>query len=336
MRKRLALFSVFAIFMFFVATSWAKPVTLKFGTFEPPKGWVFVNIIKPFFEKVEKDSEGTLKIDMFTGGTLGRNPTKYIKLIQDGVMDIGWVLNSYQPGRFPDDLVFNIPFVANNPMEGTLAANRMVSKGLMEGYHKVVPLGIFCLNQYSIHTTFPVTKPDDLKGVKLRLSGKMQHRVFKTLGGTPVGIPVTKAAETISRGVVKGTILEWNGINTFRIIDITKNHCMVPFGSTIATVLCSKKKYDSLPEKARAAFEKHRGEPLGRLWGEKQAINERNIMERTMKDPKHSVYIPTSQEMEIWKAKIQPAIDAWLKEKPKNELLLKTYKEELAKIRGQK
>ncbi len=315
--------------------AWAGPMIIKFGTVEPPQGWATVNVVKPFLDKVEGDSGGTVKFEMYTGGTLGRNPTKYLKMVRDGIMDIGWIINAYQPGRFPDDAVANAPFTARNPLEGSIAINHMLEKGAIDGYDTAVPLGVFFLNQYAIHTTFPVKKPEDLKGVKLRVAGKMQHKMYEALGGTPVGLPITKVAESISRGVIKGIIVEWNALQTFRVIDLTKYHCMVPFGSTIVSLVMNKKVYAKLPPKALAAFKKHQGFPLGIDWGEKQTKNENQIMEKTKNNPKHHVYVPTPVEMNQWKEKMWSAVEVWKKEHPKGEALLKSLQTEIAKARAQ-
>jgi TRAP-type C4-dicarboxylate transport system substrate-binding protein len=39
---------------------------------------------------VTKASNGTLKIEVFAGGTLGRNPLQQLKLVQDGVANMAW------------------------------------------------------------------------------------------------------------------------------------------------------------------------------------------------------------------------------------------------------
>jgi TRAP-type C4-dicarboxylate transport system substrate-binding protein len=188
--------------------SWSQTVTLKYGTPEPPQAWAQVNVVLPFLERVEKDSGGTVNFEKFMGGTIGRDVTKYTQHIKDGVINLAWIFNVYQPGRFPDDAVFNVPFTANDPFEATMAMNSMVEAGLLRGYDEFVPLALFGLNQFTIHATFPVRKPTDLKGRKLRVAGKMQQALYEALGGTPVGIAINESAEAISKGVVEGIITE--------------------------------------------------------------------------------------------------------------------------------
>lgn len=335
-RGILGIIATVIVLAVWVVPLWAGPMVLKFGTVEPPQGWALVNVAKPFFEKVERDAGGTIQFKIFAGGTLGRNPAKYVKHIRDGVMDLGWVINTYQPGFFPDDEVVNVPFIANGPMEATVAINRMVEKGMLRGYDTIVPLGVYVLNQYAIHSTFPVKKPGDLRGKKLRAGGRVQQALTEALGAGPVGIPAPKIAETVSRGVVEGVILEWNGMKTFRILDLTKYHCMVPFGTTIITLDMNKDVFNKLPPQAKAAFKKHMGMPFAKDWGAKQIKNENAIMQSTKDNPKHHVYIPNASEMEEWKAVMWPVVGKWEKEHPKGKVLLDAYKAEIKKYRASK
>ena len=58
---------------------------------------------------MNKDSGGTLDIQTFPNGALGRNPGLQSKMLQDGVADIAWVIPSYTPGVYLDDDVFELP-----------------------------------------------------------------------------------------------------------------------------------------------------------------------------------------------------------------------------------
>jgi hypothetical protein len=52
-----------------------------------------------------------------------------------------------------------------------------------------------------------------------------------------------------------------------------------------------------------------------------------------LSDPKHNIYIPTAAETAEWKKAIGPAVEAWMKDDPKREKLLKIYKDEVARAK---
>ena len=329
----ISLLTVVGIFLLVTSPAGAAPVVLKFGTVTPPQGWDVVNIIKPFAERVEKDAGGTVKIDIFAGGTLGRNPGEYAQLVLDGVMDMALIINAMQPGRFPDDQVVNIPFTAREPIETTVAFNRMFAKGMIRGYENFLPLGFMGIQQFTIHTTFPVKTPEDLKGVKIHISGKMMQAFTEAVGGVPLGIPATKFAETISRGVIKGAIVDWNAAKQFRFLELTPYHCMLPYGTTVISILMNKDSFNSLPPEAKASFKKHMGEPFAREWALKYTKNVNQLVEEAKNNPKHHVYTPSPEEMEQWKGLMWPVVEKWKKEHPNGKMLYDTYLSEVEKFR---
>ena len=95
--KKLALASVLA-----AATGWtaaAQEVTLRFQHFISPKGAVPALFMTPWSEKVMKDSGGRIKIELYPGMQLGGKPPALYDQIRDGVIDGGWALPAYTPGR---------------------------------------------------------------------------------------------------------------------------------------------------------------------------------------------------------------------------------------------
>ena len=98
----------------------------------------------------------------------------------------------------------------------------MLDKGFLRGYEDVVVLTLGTTEPYYIQTTFPVKSPQDLKGHKFRVADKTQTDLAVQLGITPVtGIPITKVAESLSMGVIDGTICDTMGLFPFRIGDAT-------------------------------------------------------------------------------------------------------------------
>jgi len=70
----------------------AQTVTLKLASFEPATAPITGGVLTPWARDVEAASGGTLRIEIFPGGTLGRNPLQQLKLVQDGVADLTWTV----------------------------------------------------------------------------------------------------------------------------------------------------------------------------------------------------------------------------------------------------
>ena len=68
----------------------AEPLVLNYGWMGPATEPTYVQSMVPFAEAVTADSEGTIKIEMYPGGTMGRDPAGQVQYLQQGVLDISF------------------------------------------------------------------------------------------------------------------------------------------------------------------------------------------------------------------------------------------------------
>ena len=319
-----------------VSLSTAEPVVLRFASFEPPHVTNNTKVIGPWIEKVNKDGAGVLKIDFFTSGALGRDPRAQLKLVTTGVADFAFIINSYTPGRFPDDDVVGAPLIARNNLESSVAFQRLFERGMLRGYDDLVLIGHHTATQYLIHSNYPIKVPADMKGKKFKATGKLQFDLVKACGGAPIGMSITKVAESINRGVIDGMTGEAASMDMFKCFEVVKYHCMVEFGTSNQMTAMSRKKYDSLPPAARAVLDKNRGMSYSRKYGEVLTEHNANLMKKYQAAPGHVWYTPTPDEMKQWKALMEPVVVTWAKNHPKGQELLDAYTEEVLKVRNEK
>lgn len=321
------------------AAASADPITLRFSSFEPPQAFITSKILTPWAQRVTADSKGTLKIEMYPGGTLGRDPAAQLKLVIDGVADIAWIVPGYTPGRFDAATVVELPFIVHSAYAGSVASTRMYEKGLWKGggFDDVKFLCVCANNPVFVNTTFPASKLDDIKGHKFRAAGPVSLNVIKSLGGVPIGgITGPQLAEAMSRGVIDGTLNEWNALQTFRVLDVAKNQIVLPLGSTSLMVIMNKAKYASLPADAKAAIDKNSGEAFAKVFGAKFDENNRAVHEMAKADKKRTITVLTDAQQAPWRKAVQPAIDEWKKSTPDGERLLKAFSDEVAAAEAKK
>ena len=65
-----------------------KVYRLKFGHFLPVQSLTHSNLFVPMAEKIKEETDGQVVIQIFPGGSLGRNPRAQLQLLMDGVTDI--------------------------------------------------------------------------------------------------------------------------------------------------------------------------------------------------------------------------------------------------------
>ena len=311
----------------------AQTLELKFGTSEPPQSFIIKTVYEPWAEKVNKAAEGQFKIEIYPGSVLNKNPMKDMEVVMSGVVDMVQTCAAYNPGIFSNESVFGVPFIAENPIEASKAAYSMFKQGLLKGYNLVVPLMITAGGQYYIHTSMPVKVPKDLEGKKIRSTGKMQHYLAKAYGAAPIGMPIFKVAESISRGLIQGTTNEWNAVRTFKIDEVARYHTIVPLGTISFTIVMNKEKFNSLPKKAQDILINSRDD-LNSTWAKQMDISLTTFQKKMIDDKEHHVYFPTPSEMEEWKKVTQIGVNQWLEDEKGMKDLIEVYKKEITKIRN--
>src|SRR5262245_7402033 len=113
------------------STAHAEPVKLKFAVFSPDTERLFNTVKKPWAEAVTKAAGGTVQIDLFPNGALGRAPQQQAQMVLDGVTDIGFVVPPFTPGRFPDSEVLELPGQFQDLAEATTVYTRLLKSGVL-------------------------------------------------------------------------------------------------------------------------------------------------------------------------------------------------------------
>ncbi|QIE57525.1 TRAP transporter substrate-binding protein [Pikeienuella piscinae] len=303
-----AAFAVFACIGALAAPAFAadETVTLRWASFVSPMGATNRLVIPEWKEKIEAASEGTLKIEHYPGGTLGKSPLQQLSMVESGVADIAEVVVAYTPGRFPELAVFETPFLVENNLEAGLAAYKMYEKGLLSDFDDLMLVGIIISGPYGLALNEPLTGPEALEGKRIRAGGPAQTAIVEAMGATPIGnVPAPQIAENISRGLLDGALMAPANLYTFRIADAAFHHNWdVKFGSVAVIFPMRRDKYESLPPKAKAAFDEFTGEYLARKMGE--------AMDRLEAESKAKIRADDRQTVHEWDdatiAKVREAV----------------------------
>ncbi len=314
----------------------AQPVVLKFASFESPQAPFTAKVFAQWAEDVTKDSNGALKVEMFTGGTLGRNPLQQFKLVQDGIADLVWMVPGYTPGRFDDTEIVELPAIVNNSFEGSMVLTRMAARNELVGFADLKLVFLGNVPPVSIHGKFPLRTLADLKGKRMRVGSSVGAKMAESLGAVPVIIGAPATTEAIARGVVDGTFAEWIFIRAFKIEEVVSSHLVLPLGGTAVMVPMLKSKYDSLPPAARAVIDRHSGEAFVKRFAAVADIAQTEIPAEVAQRGKNTVITADAATRAAFAAATKPVADEWRQAKPRNERVYQTFTAELARVRAGK
>jgi hypothetical protein len=122
-----------------------------------------------------------------------------------------------------------------------------------------------------IHSKDPVTKLEDLKGMKVRGGSRVINIMLEQLGATPVGMPVPAVGEALSKGVISATTIPWEVVPAVKVQQIVKNHTAFSGNKGLYTqtfaVAMNKASYDKLPADLKKVIDANSGEVAAALFG---------------------------------------------------------------------
>jgi TRAP-type C4-dicarboxylate transport system substrate-binding protein len=295
----------------------AQQISLKLHHFLGPKSPAHAQMLVPWAERVAKASGGKVKIEVFPSMALGGKPPQLINQARDGVVDLIWTVNGYTANLFPRSEVFELPFVHTNSAVATnLAMRAMYDKYLKAEYTGVHPLFLHVHAGQAIHMVDKeVRKPDDLKGLKMRIPTRTGAWIIEALGASPVGMPVPDLPQALSKKVVDGAFIPWEIIPPLKIQDVTDYQIEGPnrmrFGTTTFQVSMNQARWDKLPADVKQAFTSQSGEAwvreVGEIWTKSEDFG---IGLATKAGNKHIVL--SDAELAAFREKLEPVVKRWI------------------------
>jgi TRAP-type C4-dicarboxylate transport system substrate-binding protein len=298
----------------------AQAITLKLHHLLPPQAPAHAQMLSPWAADVEKASGGKVKIELYPAMALGGKPPELINQVRDGVVDIVWTVNGYTPSLFPRSEVFELPFVhTNNVVATNLAMRDMFLNGaIAEDFKSVKVMFLHVHAGQAIHMADrEVRKPDDLKGLKMRIPTRTGAWIIEALGAAPAAMPVPALPQALQKKVVDGAFIPWEIIPSLKLQEVTKvqveGHDKIRFGTTTFQVSMNPGTWAKLPPDVQKAFDANNGEArwraVGKIWTDSE---EAGIGLATKAGNKHIQL--TEAELAPFRQKLEPVVQRWIDE----------------------
>ncbi len=310
----------------------AEPITLKFGNPGSPNGHVSNFIIKPWVKKVNDEANGMLRVQLFSGPALGHFPQIYDRVL-NGVADIAFGLLGPISRQFPKTSVASLPFETHDASTGTVALWNVYERGLLASeWKEVKPLTLMVFPNVVIHTNKTIRSLADIKGMKLSVQSRLMADTIERLEAAPITLAVTDLYQSLSRGVVEGSVIGWPATKSYKLADVTHYHLEVPLGGEVTFVMMNNKSYQKLPEKGRAIVDAASGAPWAKAIGKILDEADDEESEKVAHEKGQTVaHLPPAEEAK-WKARVEPVVAAWTKRTPDGAQVLSAYREETDKL----
>jgi TRAP-type C4-dicarboxylate transport system substrate-binding protein len=295
----------------------AQEVTLRLHHFLPAVSNVHRIFLAPWAQKVQADSQGKLRIQIFPAMQLGGAPPQLYDQARDGVADIIWTLPGNTPGRFPKIEVFELPFVANRlAAANARATQEFYQTHLRDEFREVHPLCVWSHDAGVIHANKEVTRMEDLRGLKLRFPTRQAGEALRALGAAPIGMPVPQVPEALSQRVIDGAVVPWEIVPSLRLAELVRFHTEIPgsptFYTTTFILAMNPARYAGLPAELKQVLDANSGmaaaEMAAKAWDEPAP----QVRAQTERRRENKVQTISEAEKQRWMEACKPVVDAWI------------------------
>ncbi|BBO67997.1 ABC transporter substrate-binding protein [Desulfosarcina alkanivorans] len=289
---------------------------IKMATYIPV-GYPLIDEQQRFFvNQVNETGKGSVRIDMYWGGSLLKGK-EILPGLQAGTADMVFQTTAYLLGSFPVIAIQNLPIWDS--------LEKAHVKLEMDG-----PLAVFQndvlrkrnLFQLAVGGAVPeflwtrrkrVRTPADMRGLKIRVAGKLEAVAMETLGAVPVTMSSAELPQALQRGVVDGALMNPWTARGRGVEEYCRYMLVYALSSQSTPIYVMRNKWESWPAEARsvmknaaAKWEKNYLTLITKTYPLKETIIP--IYEKAGME---AVYPTTVEKAEFARA-LKPLIDWWV------------------------
>ncbi|MBP2295988.1 TRAP transporter substrate-binding protein [Azospirillum rugosum] len=256
--RTLAAFTLGAALALAATSAFADPIVIKFShvvTPDTPKG----KGADKFKELAEKYTEGKVKVEVYPNSQLYKDKEELEALQLGAVQMLAPSLAKFGPLGVKEFEVFDLPYIFPDQAALQRVEDGPVGQKL---FQKLESKGIKGLaywdNGFKVMTANkPLVKPDDYKGVKLRIqSSKVLESQMRALGALPQVMAFSEVYQAMQTGVVDGNENTPSNVYTQKMHEVQKYVTVTNHGYIGYAVITNKKFWDGLPADVRTQLER--------------------------------------------------------------------------------
>lgn len=241
----------------FAAT--AQERVLRIAPAAPPAHPANSHLYQGFARYLPEESQGRLGTTVV--GPEVVNLVQMKDALQSQVAEVGNLLPLFFPAELPNmALAGELSLTSSNSHAAAAAMTEYIvtcepCQAEMRAFGFVY-LGSGASDVYEILSTRPVRTAADLQGLRLRSGGAPWARFAEHFGAVPAQIQVNDQFESMSQGVIDGTMASMADLVSFRLVELVRHVTLLPIGlyQSTSNFTTSAVVWDSLSVEDRAAM----------------------------------------------------------------------------------
>lgn len=223
--------------------------------------------IKEAADRINKQSNGALKIEVFLSGELGYTGQEVHTAVSRGFLNSALVGASHMGSDNPSLFILGLPFIYKESkmlykdIGGPDGSEYIPRKAVMA----VAPLIEEIVKKMNLHFVgtstrmaglitkkeYPIDEIDDLKGIKMRAYSNTDAATHQALGATTVIVPYSELYTALATGVAVGTVGGAASIRDQNLWEVCKWYSWWPIAPYCEIMIINKQSYQKLPQNLR-------------------------------------------------------------------------------------
>ncbi len=217
-----------------------------------------------FARLLEEKTEGRLKVEVFTGGTLYGAEPAAIEALQVGDLAFARVSASPVGSYVPSINAIQMPYLYKNGQHMWAVLNGEIGQTLLAGIETgvskdgktsgLVGLCFYDAGSRCFYTTKEINSVADMAGLKIRVQDNaMMKKMVELLGATPVsGIGPNEVYSAIAAKTVDGGENNWPTYQNMGDYEVAKFYTLDQHTRVPEILLCSKAVWDTFSDADKA------------------------------------------------------------------------------------
>ena len=321
MRKLLVAAAAAVLFVVPAAVEAQSPIVIKFSHVvanDTPKG---KGALK-FKELAEKYTDGKVKIEVYPNSSLYKDKEEIEALQLGSVQMLAPSTAKFAPLGIKEFEALDLPWLFkddatySNAMKGTVGKwlfQKLESKG-------ITGLAYWDNGFHMVSSNRPLTKPEDFKGLKFRISGsKIADQYFRLMGSIPQIMAFSEVYQALQTGVVDGCENTASNYLTQKFYEVQKDITVSYHAHLQYAVIVNSKFWSGLPPDIRAQLDKAMAEATEYTNQIAHQENEDALAE-IKKSGKTTLHYLTDADRKAWQEAMQPTYK-WAKGRVGQEVL---------------
>lgn len=212
--------------------------------------------VERFAKLVAGRTKGEVEIKIFPNSQLG-GELETAEGIRLGSIQVGLVTSSVLVNWVPEIQTLDLPFLFQNDAHAIKAnvplTERFKAKFESQGFQL---LGFSVNGARELISTFPIEKPEDVRGKKMRVIQSPLHlELWKALGANPVPIPAPEIYTSLQTRVVDFFDNTTTNYKTFRFFEVAPHFTKTDHIYALGTWIVGLRWWRALPKEHQAAIE---------------------------------------------------------------------------------